>query len=120
MMTIEERLKMYREKRQFIYDVSMVFIKNPKGHTVDGVIYEVLFNEDSHGNHFSEWLIIQYTGGAEARCCVSGNSSSANFRCVADMVEGGHYDENAYYNDLLARGWRKLDLNKMCGLHEIK
>jgi hypothetical protein len=117
MMAVEEKLKMYREKRQFIYDVSMAFIKNPKGHTIDGIVYEVLFEYDGR---FTEWITIQYYGGAEARCCVSGNSNSANFRCVADMVEGGHYAENAYYQDLLSRGWKKLDLNNMTGLHEVK
>lgn len=121
MMTVEERLKMYREKRQFIYDVSMVFIKNPKGHTVDGIIYEVLFKDEHDlGQHFYEWLTVQYHGGAEAHCCVIGNSNSANFRVIANMIEGGCYGENAYYRDLLDRGWRKLDLNKMCGLHEVK
>jgi hypothetical protein len=35
------------------------------------------------------------------------------------MIEGGCYGENAYYKDLLNRGWRKLDLNKMRGLHEV-
>ncbi len=120
MMTIEERLKMYREKRQFIYDVSMAFIKNPKGHTVDGIVYEVLFQVDENGAKFAEWLTLQYKGGAEAHCCVSGNSSPANFEVVARMLYGGHYTENAYYQDLANRGWMKLDLNKMCGLHEVK
>lgn len=118
MMTVEERLKMYREKKHFIYDVSMAFIKNPKGHTVEDIFYEVLFKDDTAGTSFSEWLIVQYHGGAQAHCCISGNSNSANFRCIADMVEGGHYAETAYYQDLLDRGFRKLDLTKMCGLHE--
>jgi hypothetical protein len=117
MMTIEEKLKMYREKRQFIYDVSMAFIKNPKGHTIDGIVYEVFFVGDEH---FTEWLTLQYFGGAEAHCCVSGNSNSANFEVIAKMINGGCYGENAYYQDLLNRGWRKLDLNKMVGLHEVK
>jgi hypothetical protein len=121
-MSIEERLKMYREKRQFLYDVSMAFIKNPKGHTVDGIVYEVFFSEEAYPYRvsFSEWLTVQYRGGAEARCCVSGNSNSANFEVVARMINGGNYAENAYYQDLLYRGWRELDLNKMVGLHEVK
>ena len=120
MMTVEERLKMYREKRQFIYDVSMAFIKNPKGHTVDGIIYEVLFKENDLGQHFSEWLTIQYYGGAEAHRCISGNSNSANFRNIAEMIEGGCYGQNPDYDRLLSVGWKKLDLNKMCGLQEVK
>ena len=117
MMTIEERLKMYREKRQFIYDVSMAFIKNPKGHSIDGIVYEVFFEGDTS---FAEWLTVQYEGGAEAHCCVSGNSNSANFEVVARMVNGGCYEQNQYYDWLTSRGFKKLDLNKMSGLYEVK
>ena len=120
MMTIEEKLKMYREKRQFIYDVSMAFIKNPKGHTIDGIVYEVLFKVDELGQHFSEWLTVRYFGGAEAHRCVAGNSNSGNFEEVAGMIYGGCYGENFHYDDLLKKGWKKLDLNKMSGLHEVK
>jgi hypothetical protein len=120
MMTIEERLKMYREKRQFIYDVSMAFIKNPKGHTVDGIVYEVLFTEAADTPRFAEWITVQYCDGAEAHRCASCNSNSANFRSIAEMIEGGYYGENAYYQDLLNRGWRKLDLNKMSSYQEVK
>ncbi len=119
-MTIEERLKMYREKRQFIYDVSMAFIKNPKGHTVDGVVYEVFFTEDEYCTDISEWITVRYVGGAEAHQLVSGNSNSANFQEVARMIEGGCYEQNPTYAMLAERGWKKLDLNKMCGLHEVK
>jgi hypothetical protein len=120
MMTVEERLKMYREKKNFVFDVSMAFIKNPAGHSVDGIIYEVLFKENELGQHFSEWLTVQYKGGAEAHRCITSNSNSANFRNIADMVEGGCYGENADYERLVEIGWKKLDLTKMCGLHEVK
>jgi hypothetical protein len=120
MLTIEERLKMYREKRQFIYDVSMAFVKNPKGHTVDGVIYEVFFRKTTRGTEFAEWLTVQYTGGAEAHVGISGNSNSANFERIAKMIYGGCYEYNGWYERLASEGWMKLDLNKMCGLHEVK
>jgi hypothetical protein len=120
MMTIEERLKMYREKRQFIYDVSMAFIKNPNGHTINGVVYEVLFKVNDLGEHFSEWLTVLYAGGAEAHRCVTGNSNSANFENVARMIYGGCYDENFHHDNLFEKGWKRLDLNKMVGLHEVK
>ncbi len=120
MMTIEEKLKMYREKRQFIYDVSMAFIKNPKGHTIEGVLYEVFFRETDRGTNFAEWLTVQYNGGAEAHRGISGNSNSANFRTIAGMIDGGCYEYNNWYDELPQEGWKKLDLNKMCGLHEVK
>jgi hypothetical protein len=119
-MTIEEKLKMYREKKQFIWDVSRGFANTTKGHTVEGIRYEVLFKENELGQHFSEWLTIRYFGGAEAHCCISGNSNSANFRAIAKMVEGGYYDENEHYQILFSKEWKLLDLNKMAGLHEVK
>jgi hypothetical protein len=120
MMTIEERLKIYREKKHFIYDISMAFIKNPKGHTVDGIVYEVFFKGTEEDPNFSEWLTVQYHGGAEAHRCVTWNSNSANFRDVAEMMEGGCYGENAQYRILIENGWKRLDLTKICGLHEVK
>jgi hypothetical protein len=120
MMTIEERLKMYREKRQFIYDVSMAFIKNPKGHTVDGVVYEVFFRDTERGTEFAEWITVQYKGGAEAHHMAHGNSNSANFQQVAKMLDGGCYEYNSWYERLPNEGWKLLDLNKLAGLHEVK
>ena len=117
-MTIEEKLKMYREKRQFIYEVSMAFIKVPKGHSVDGVVYEVFFKECDWGTDIVEWITVQYDGGAESHKCVSGNSNAANFEVVASMVHGGCYEQNLTYELLEARGYKKLDLNKMLSLQE--
>jgi hypothetical protein len=120
MMTVEERLKMYREKKNFIYDVSKAFAFTTKGHTVEGIRYEVLFKENELGQHFSEWLTIRYFGGAEAHCCISDNSNSANFRAIAKMIEGGYYDENEHYLTLRSKDWKILDLAKMCVLQEMK
>ena len=99
-MTIEEKLKMYREKRQFIYDISMAFIKNPKGHSVDGAVYEVFFKNSDWGTEITEWVTVQYDGGAEAHRVVSGNSNAANFEVVAGMVHGGCYEQNFTYESL--------------------
>lgn len=119
-MTIEEKLKMYREKRQFIYEVSMTFIKVPGGHSVDGVLYEVLFKEADWGTEITEWITVQYKGGAEAHRVVTGNSNSANFCVVADMINGGCYEQNYTYDNLVSRGFKKLDLNQMTSYQEAK
>ncbi len=119
-MTIEERLKMYREKRQFVYELAMTFIKVPKGHSVADINYEVFFKEDEYCTDITEWITITYFGGGRAHRVVSGNSNSANFRVVADMIEGGCYEQNPTYESLADRGFKKLDLNKMSGLHEVK
>ena len=117
-MTTEERLEMYREKKRFIQDTSLAFTKNPSGHTVDDIVYEVLFNEDKFGQYFSEWLIVKYQGGAEARRSISCNSNYANFRAIADVIEGGHYGQNPDYERLLDIGWKKLDITKINELQE--
>ena len=119
-MTIEEKLKMYREKRQFIYNVAMTFVKVPSGHSVDGVDYEVFFKESDWGTEIVEWVTVQYKGGAEAHKVVSGNSNSANFQVVACMIEGGCYEQNFTYEQLAERGFKKLDLNQMTFYKEVK
>ena len=119
-MTVSERLKIYREKRQFVYEVSMTFIKVPNGHSVDGIIYEVFFQESECGPKFVEWITVQYKGGAEAHRAVSGNSNVSNFRVIAGMIEGGCYEQNFIYEALNERGFKKLDLNAMTSYKEAK
>ena len=120
MMTIEEKLKMYREKRQFIYDVALAFVKNPKGHSVDCAVYEVFFKEADWGTEIAEWLTVLYYGGAEAHRVITGNSSAANFEVLASMVHGGCYEQNRTYESLAERGFKKLDLNSMTSYKEAK
>ena len=98
----------------------MAFIKVPKGHTVDDVVYEVFFMETETGPRFTEWLTVHYAGGAAAHRGVSGNSNSANFCVVADMIHGGCYDYNRMYEELTKDGWKLLNLNKIGGLYEVK
>ena len=119
-MTIEEKLKMYREKKQFIYEVSRTFIKVPSGHSVEEVSYEVFFKDTEFGPEILEWITVRYKGGGKAHRRVTGNSNSANFREVANMVEGGCYDENTIYWALDKMGWKKLDLYQMYSYKEVK
>lgn len=119
-MTIEEKLKMYREKRQFVYELSMTFIKVPKGHSVADISYEVFFKEFADFTDISEWVTVTYFGGGKAHKCVSGNSNAANFEVVATMVHGGCYDQNLTYDNLDGRGYKKLDLNSMTSYKEAK
>lgn len=119
-MTIEEKLKMYREKRQFVYEMSMTFVKVPHGHSVADIIYEVFFREDVHCTEITEWITIVYFGGGKAHRVISGNSNSANFRVVADMIEGGCYEQNRTYELLAERGFKKMDLNAIYSYKEAK
>ena len=119
-MTIEEKLKMYREKKQFIYEVSRTFVKVPGGHSVEEVSYEVFFKDTEYGPEITEWVTVQYKGGGKAHKRVTCNSNSANFQTVANMIEGGCYEENHVYWALTDRGWKKLDLYQMCSYKEVK
>ena len=119
-MTIEEKLRMYREKRQFAYEMSMTFVKVPGGHSVDSIIYEVFFREDECCTDIVEWITVQYKGGAEAHRVVTCNSNAANFQVVASMIEGGCYEHNFTYHQLAERGYKKLDLNAMYSYKEAK
>lgn len=119
-MTIEEKLKMYREKRQFVYELSMTFIKVPFGHTIADIHYEVFFKEFADWTDITEWITVTYFGGGQAHKCVSGNSNAANFEVVASMVHGGCYDQNLTYENLDGRSYKKLDLNSMTSYKEAK
>ena len=119
-MTIEEKLKMYREKRQFIYELTMTFVKVPKGHSVADVIYEVFFKEEENHTEITEWITVVYFGGGKAHRVVSGNSNSANFQVVASMIEGGCYGHSYIYVLLADHGFKKMDLNAMYSYKEAK
>jgi hypothetical protein len=119
-MTIEEKLRMYREKRQFAYELGMTFIKVPSGHAITDVKYEVFFKESDDWTDVAEWLTVTYVGGGKSHRCVTGNSNAANFEVVATVIYGGHYDQNLTYFDLPARGYKKLDLNSMTSYKEAK
>ena len=110
-MTIEERLKMYREKRQFVYEISMTFIKVPKGHSVKDVTYEVFFKESDWGwTDLTEWVTVTYDGGGKAHKCVSGNSNAANFVVIGSMLQGGCYEQVRIYEEQSEQGYEKVKL----------
>lgn len=119
-MTVEEKLKMYREKRQFVYELAMTFVKVPKGHSVVDIFYEVFFKEFGDATDISEWVTVTYFGGGQAHRVVSGNSNSANFQVVASMLDGGCYEQNRTYELLADRGYKKLDLNAMTSYKEAR
>ena len=114
-MTIEEKLKMYREKKQFIYNIAMAFVKNPKGHSVTDITYEVWHKElEQFGHCFVEWVIVHYDGGAISPRRVDGNSNTANFRAIGEMLDNGYYEDLFLYKESqIALGYKKVDLTKL-------
>lgn len=112
-MAIEEKLKMYREKKNFIWHIANLFIKNPTGHTVLDITYEVVHKEMNGNHYFNEWIIVHFKGGATSPCIASGNSNVANFRAIAKLIEGGHYEEKQWYEKQFELGFKKVDLTKL-------
>lgn len=114
-MTIEEKLKMYRDKKNFIWHIANTFIKNPAGHSVLNVTYEIWHKEDARfGHQFKEWVIVHYKGGAHSFLRASGNSNIANFQIISDVLDHGNYEATIEYNTYqIAEGYKKVDLTKL-------
>lgn len=93
-MTITEKLEMFKEKRNFIKNISKAFEAKPKGSSVQSVDYEV-YRRDDAGDHiyFREYLVVIFFGGGKSVKNISGNSNTANLRALGSIVDGGYYDE---------------------------
>lgn len=105
-MTIAEKIEMYRSKRTFIKNISMAFEAKPSKTTVTSVDYEVYrkeINEDI--TYFAEYIIVNFIGGAKSVRTVNGNSNSANFRVIGELIDGGYYDEVRDYETIEDRGF---------------
>lgn len=110
-MTLEEKLKMYREKERFVENVSGVFQVAPGCPSVEGVSYEVYTKQFSDRlSETREWIIVHYTGGGWAPKIVSGNSNMANFVVIGSLLAGGHYEEVRMYEEQKSLGFQRLEL----------
>lgn len=109
-MTIEEKLQMYREKKQFIENLGYAFQVRPGCASVDSVDYEVYQKPVCDVIDFREWVIVHYTGGGKAMKIVSGNSNAANFVVIGSMLQGGCYEQVSIYEDQKEQGYEKVIL----------
>jgi hypothetical protein len=110
-MTLEEKLKMYREKQRFVENISGVFQVAPGCPSVDGVSYEVYTKDYGDGYvDTREWVIVHYTGGGWAPGLVSGNSHAAIFVVIGGMLNGGCYGKVRAFQNQAADGYEKVDL----------
>ena len=110
-MTLEEKLRMYKEKERFVENVSGVFQVAPGCPSVEGVSYEVYTKQFSDRlSETREWIIVHYTGGGWAPKIVSGNSNMANFVVIGSLLAGGHYEEVRMYEEQAALGFQRLEL----------
>ena len=106
MLTIEERMNMYKGKKFFIDNVSKVFELDSRSN-VEKVEYEVysrISRMDSESVYYSEFVIVTFDGGAKSVRNVSGNSNSAVFKEIANLIDGGYYEEIPYYSGVKETG----------------
>lgn len=115
MMTIEEKIQMYKRKNAFIESLNEAFQTRPSGSSVESVAYEVYKKdvtfEDRTVTYFQEWLIVNFFGGGRSVRSANGNSNLANFRTLGTLVEGGYYDEVRTYESMEADGFTKVALD---------
>lgn len=110
-MTLEERIEMYKGKKQFIENLNEVFQMEPKCGSVAGVSYEVYTKDHGEGRvETREWVIVHFFGGGRCPKVVSGNSNTANFRAVGQLLDGGHYEESRFYEIQKDNGFVKIEL----------
>jgi hypothetical protein len=121
MMSMEDKIKMYQEKKTFIKGISAVFEKKPAGSSVERIDYEVfhkiVVRDENTYHHFVEFVIVRFEGGGKSVKVVSGNSNTANFRVIGPMLDGGYYDENSYYDSMIETGY---DLVALSGEDKLK
>ena len=109
-MTVEEKIKMYTEKKIFIDALDAVFKMKPTGSLIEQIRYEVYQKEIGGDLKFKEWLILHFEGGAMLAAQVTGNSNIANLRAISTYLDGGYYEEVRMYNFLPDLGWELLPL----------
>ena len=111
-MTIEERIKMYKRKKVFVDSISKAL--EASNISVVKVDYEVYSKQypNCDNNYYSEFVVVTFFGGAKSVINVSGNSDCANFRAIGELIDGGHYDQVRYWEELPNNGFIKIDLEE--------
>lgn len=113
-MTIAEKLEMYANKKAFIDNVSKAFAKNLSKSSVTSLEYEVYHRKvtvnGEERDHYVEYVVVNFIGGGKCVRFVSGNSNTANFRVIGEMLDGGYYDEIPTYNGLKDNGFKYVIL----------
>ena len=105
-MTREQKLEMYKKKKEFVSDLSKVFETRSYSTSVKQIDYEVWENEE-HG-WFVEYVVITFVGDGQSHISVNGNSNLAIFQAVAENILGGYYKEEFIYRDLTKDGFKRI------------
>jgi hypothetical protein len=105
-MTINEKIEMYKNKKAFIDDISKAFEVRSEKTGIVSIEYEVYSKED----YVTEYLVVNFVGGAKSVRCANGNSHSANYQEIGKLIDGGYYTELRTYNSLVERGFKKVEV----------
>lgn len=113
-MTTAEKTMMYKEKRDFIKNISKAFEARPKGSSVESIDYEVYtkYHVELDIHQFAEYLVVNFVGGAKSVARVSSNSNMSNFKVLGTLVDGGYYDEIVDYDSLSGLGFTVVPLDE--------
>ena len=106
MLTMDQRLEMYRGKKFFINNISKVFELDSKSNVerVDYEVYSRVSRMDGESVYYTEFVVVTFVGGAKSVRNISGNSNNATFREVGKLIDGGYYDEIPYYSGVKETG----------------
>ena len=89
---IETTKIFYEGKQKEISDLSEVIVRCQ--HNVQEVRFE-LYEKEPEGWR-EEFIIVEYKGGAYSVLGVNGNSFSANYRAIGEVLNSGRYDHEYY------------------------
>lgn len=87
-----------KKKVQFVKEISDAVVKVQPN--VIGMSYEV-YQSKKNPKWITEFLIINYDGGAMSVRNCTATSCSGIFKEIAKMLEHGYYDELDYYTDII-------------------
>jgi hypothetical protein len=107
MLTLEQRMHMYKGKKLFVEGISKVFKIKSLNSNVKKVEYEVysrVSRMDGESIYYSEFIIVTFTSGAISVRNVSGNSNNTIFGEIGKLIDGGYYDEVHYYEKVKESG----------------
>ena len=111
MMTIEEKLKMYKGKKAFVDAISKAFETRPAGSSVASVQYEVYKKEiNKDVTYFAEYLVVTFLDGGKSVRAANGNSNTCNFQEIGKLIDGGYYTEVKDYETLSESGFTKVEV----------
>lgn len=107
-MELKDKIEMYKEKKNFVDTVSKAF-EDLRNTNVEKITYEI-FTKDFNGEpYFREYVVVHFKGGAISTRTCTGNSNSANYRTIGNLIDGGYYSEVEDYKSMEDCGFKLVE-----------